>query len=89
MVEVFRPKQERLLHSFKKEKSPRPDGIPIEFFSQFLNILGDDLLSIVDYSRSIILILAPFNSTCITLIPKIDSVNYFEQFRIIFLCNTI
>ena len=39
------------LKYFKKDKSPGPDGWTIEFFLELFEILGDDLLKVVEDSR--------------------------------------
>ena len=39
---------ERALKSFKKDKSPGPDGFPVEFFLAFFDLLGDDLMNLVE-----------------------------------------
>lgn len=58
--------------SLQKEKSPGPGGWPAEFFSFFLNLFENDLLMVVEDSRSTGNILAAFNTTFIPLIPKCD-----------------
>ena len=39
------------LKSFKKDKSPRPDGWPVEFFLAIFGLLGDELVNLVEVSR--------------------------------------
>jgi hypothetical protein len=40
-----------VLQSFQKGKSPGPDGWPIEFYLGCIDILGTDLLKVVEESR--------------------------------------
>jgi hypothetical protein len=41
-----------VLKLFSKDKSPGPDGWTVEFFTQFFDLLGDDLLELVEDSRN-------------------------------------
>ena len=65
------------------------DGIPVEVYRSLFDILGEDLLRIVEDSWKSGKIPAVFNSTFIALIPKVDHPNSFEEFRPISLCNYI
>lgn len=89
MVEISKEELLGILHSFQKDKSLGSNGLPTEFYLACFNTLGNDLLKVVEYSRSIGKILAAFNSTFITLIPKADNPSNFDQFRPILLCNNI
>ena len=60
------------LKSFKKDRSPGPDGWPIEFYLHFFDLMGSDLLSAVDMTRVSRNIPSSLNSTFIALIPKKD-----------------
>jgi hypothetical protein len=40
-----------VLFHFKKEKSPGPDGWTVEFFTSFFDLVGEDLLALVEESR--------------------------------------
>ena len=73
----------------KNDKSPGPDGIPVEVYRSLFYILGEDLLRVVEDSRKYGKITTVFNTTFIALIPKVDNPNSFEEFRPISLCNYI
>jgi hypothetical protein len=78
-----------VLQSFQRGKSPGPDGWPIEFYLGCLDILGSDLLKVVEESRERGHIHNPINATFIALIPKSDNPSTFEDFRPISLCNCL
>jgi hypothetical protein len=54
----------------KKEKSPGPDGWTVEFFTFFFDLIGEDLLEMVEESRRLGKIVGGLNATFLTLIPK-------------------
>ena len=78
-----------ILDISKNDKSPGPDGIPVEVYRSLFDVLGEDLLRVVEDSRKSSKIPAVFNSTFIALIPKVDHANSFEESRPISLCNFI
>jgi hypothetical protein len=61
----------------------------MEFYTRFYDLLGKDLLAVVEESRIIGRMHAPFNSTFISLIPKSDKPKSFDDFKPISLCNFI
>ena len=65
----------------------RTNGWPTEFYLGFFELIGDDLLKVVEESWREAFIHAPLNSTFITLIPKYDHLGRFEDFRPISICN--
>ena len=75
--------------SFQKDKSPGPDGWTIDFFMALFDILGMDLLQVLEESRSSGWIPASFNTTFIALIPKADNAITLNDFRPISLCNCV
>ena len=73
----------------KNDKSPGPDGIPVEVYRCLFDVLGEDLLRVIELSWISGKIPAVFNSTFLTLIPKIDHPLSFEDFNPISLCNFV
>ena len=61
---------ELALKYFKRDKCPGPDGWPVEFFLAFFDLLGNELLKVVESSRHNGRVLPSLNSTFIALIPK-------------------
>jgi hypothetical protein len=77
-----------LIH-FKKERSPGPDGWTTEFFIFFFDLVGEDLLQMVEDSRLNGKIYGSLNATFLVLIPKKYFLLSFIDFRPISLCNLI
>ena len=71
----------------KNDKSLGLDGLHVEVYRDLFDVLGMDLLRVIEDSRKNGKIPAVFNSTFITLIPKTDHSTCFEDFRPISLCN--
>jgi hypothetical protein len=76
-----------ILFQFKKDKSPRPDSWTTEFFTLFFDLVGEDVLEMVEDSRLKGSIVGSLNSTFLTLIPKANKPVYFDDFHSISLCN--
>jgi len=89
MMEVTKEELEATIKWFKKDKSPGPDGWAIEFYIAIFDILGDDLLKIVEDCRRSGKISLAIKSTFIALIPKSDFPSSFNDFRPISLCNCL
>ena len=71
----------------KNDKSPGPDGLPVEVYRALFDVLGMDLLRVIKDSRKLEKIPVVFNTTFLVLIPKVDLPTCFEDFRSIALCN--
>ena len=78
---------ESALNSFKKDRSPGPDGWPAEFYLHFFDLLGKELLAAIDFSRVSGCIPPSLNSTFLSLILKKENPTTFAEFRPISLCN--
>ena len=72
-----------------KDKIPVPNGWTIEFFIGLFDLIGGDLIKVVDDTRSSRHISTSFNSTFIALIPKVDNPSSLNDFRPIYLCNCV
>eukprot|EP00253_Pinus_taeda_P002292 PITA_02292 len=78
-----------IIKSSKKDKSPGPDGWPIEFFLHFYDLFKQDLLGMVEASRMSGNIHSALSSTFIALIPKKKNSKSFQDYRPIALCNSL
>ena len=78
-----------VIHSFPHDKSLGPNGWTIEFYLGFIDLIGNDLLGVVEESRRTGVIHGPINATFIALIPKVNKVESFDDFRPISLCNCL
>ena len=76
-----------ILYSSKNDKILGPNGIPVEVYRCLFDVLGEDLLRVIELSRISGKIPAVFNSTFISLIPNNDHPISFEYFRPISLGN--
>jgi hypothetical protein len=84
---VEKEELKKVLSNFKVDKSPGPDGWTVEFFKHLFDIVGEDLLEMVEESRLKGFIPGALNSTFITLIPKVNKPHHFGDYRPISLCN--
>lgn len=75
------------LFSMTPWKAPGPDGYPVGFYRHNWDIIGNNLTTFVKHIWQNPVDIAPFNTTDICLIPKIDKPEYINQFRPISLCN--
>jgi hypothetical protein len=76
-----------ILKAFSKDKSPGPDGWTVEFFLHFFELVGEDLLGMVEESRRKGEVIKFLNATFLVLIPKVNKPSSFGDFRPISLCN--
>ena len=89
MREVTEAELKKVMDSFQKDKSLGPDGWSIDFFLDLYDILGKNVLQVIEDSRTSRWIPASFNSTFIALIPKLDNPLTLNDFRPISLCNCV
>lgn len=80
---------ERSLKAYAKDKSPGPDGWTIEFYLQFFDFLGGELVASIEDARVSGVIPESLNVTFLTLIPKVDRPLSFSEYRPIALCNLL
>jgi hypothetical protein len=76
-----------VIKGFKKEKSPGPDGWSVELYLHYFDIMGQDLLDVVEDTRSRGVVKNQLNNTFIVLIPKSNLPQQFADFCPISLCN--
>ena len=60
---------EVVLKGFKKDKSPRLDGWPVEFFLAFFDLIGEELTSAAEQAILEGFVPGSLNSIFLTLIP--------------------
>lgn len=89
MEEVSMEELKEVIHSFQHDKSPGPDGWIIEFYLGFFELIGEDLLGVVEECKRTGVIHALINATFIALIPKVDKAESFDDFRPISLYNCL
>ena len=89
MIPVTLVEIQFVLSLSKNDKSPGPDGIPVEVYRALFDVMGSDLLRVIGDTRQYGKIPAVFNSTFLALIPNSDSPKSFDDFRPISLCNFI
>jgi len=70
-----------------KEKSLRPYGWTVEFYLGFWDLVGQDIVDLVEESRGSGFISSTLNSTFISLTPKHSKPSSFDYFRPISLYN--
>ena len=81
MEEVSMEEFQGILSPFKMDKSLEPEGFPVVFYLGLFDVLAQDLLKVIEESRSKGKVFAVFNSSFIALIPNSDSLTCFEYFR--------
>jgi hypothetical protein len=78
-----------VLNTFQKDKSHGLDGWTVEFYLDFFELIGEDLLRVVEEVRLLRKVPGSINSTFIALIPSLIIVESFNGFRPISLCNCV
>ena len=79
LEEVSEEELNKVIHSFKKGKSPGPNGFTLNLFLGFNDFLKDIMKVIKEYQKSGN-ILGAMNATFITLIPKNHKGETFEDY---------
>jgi len=78
---------EKIVEMMQNYKSPGPDGWTRELFHHFFDIMGSDLLVVVEESRLTNRVYGSLNATFVALILKESKPVSFNDFRHIALCN--
>jgi hypothetical protein len=78
---------EKMVVQMARDKSLGPDGWTKELFHHFFDIMGRDLLLLVEESRISGMVSGALNATFVALIPKDSSPMSFNEFQPIALCN--
>lgn len=76
-----------VLKDCAKNKILGPDRWMVEFFLSFWDIMGKDVLEMVEESKKYGLVSKALNSTFIALLPKKTKLDTFNDFKPISLCN--
>jgi len=84
---IFAKEIKLVMKIFSREKSPGPEGWTVEFFLMFFDLIGNDVLEVVEESRRSDSMIISLNLAFIALIPKVDNPSNFGDFRPISLCN--
>lgn len=80
---------ETIIKKFARSKSPGPDGWMVELFSEFFDLMGKDLVRVVEESRVNGFVSGALNSTFIALIPMNSKPESFDEYRPIALYNLV
>jgi hypothetical protein len=78
-----------VLENCKKERSLVPDGWTSKFFLFFFDLVGNDLLEMVEESRLKGHLSGGINATFLALILKANKPTSFDDYHPISLCNLI
>lgn len=80
---------EEVIESFNKDKSPGLEDWSLEFFRDFFEVVGNDLLLTLEERRKGGKLPPAINSTFLAMTPKTDLPATFEDLRSITLCNCL
>ena len=86
-TEVTLVEVEGALKAFKRDNILGLDGWPAEFYLGIFDLVGEDLLKAVEFSRKEGRVITYLNSTYLNLIPKSERPQTFVNCRPISLCN--
>lgn len=76
-----------VLTLFKHDKSRGPDGLTVEFFIHFFDLVGEELLEMVEEARTKGISSGGLNSNFLGLIPKVNKPQTFGDYMLISLCK--
>jgi len=79
-VEVTESELKDTLQRFQKDKILGPTSWSIQFYLGFFNLIGDDILKVIEESILNGRIHSPLNTTFIALIPKVNDPLSFDDF---------
>lgn len=68
--EVFFGEVQETLESMQTHKIHSPNGLPIEFYTNIFSLLKNDLVLVVNESRTLGNVIGSLNSTFLDLIPE-------------------
>lgn len=71
------------------DKAPRPDRFPTFFYQQFCDVVGHEVWQVVEEARINARIAKEVNCTFLDLIPKVERLTSFGDFKSISLCNVL
>ncbi|XP_021715330.1 uncharacterized protein LOC110683265 [Chenopodium quinoa] len=90
LMEPFTSEEIRsAIFSINDGKSPGPDGFPSTFFKSSWQLVGQSVVVAVQHFFVHGYMLKDWNRTFLTLLPKVDNLEFISQFRPIGLCNVI
>ena len=72
---------EEVLKQFSSDKIRGLDGIPIELFGSFFDLVRDELLELVEYFSEHKVVSSALNYNFITLVPKCDKTEFYIDIR--------
>lgn len=88
MGEITKPKIQELIWHLNPDKAPGLDGFSINFYRAFWTLIKNDLIHMLNYSKSKDKFRGNTNSSFLALIPKESNPSNFSRFRPNSLCNS-
>jgi len=82
-----REEVKNVVFSLNKDGAPGPDGFGATFFQHYWNIIHSDVFNAVIQFFTNGWIMPNYNANTIVVIPKVDNVEFVEQFRLMALAN--
>jgi hypothetical protein len=75
--DITKEEFQAVISNFRKDKSLGPDGWKTKLFEDYFDIVGDDLLQIVEEVRTLGNLLHSINSNFLVVFPKTDCPYFF------------